>query len=90
MSHKYNFFFNLPQKLSVFMQNTGKNFPSMFKRKRKQTFKVQSDPTQFSMNQCSGSVTFWYGSGSVDPYLRITVRYIYIYTGIFSGKKIGF
>lgn len=72
------------------MQNTGKNFPSMFKRKRKQTFKVQSDPTQFSMNQCSGSVTFWYGSGSADPYLRITVRYIYIYTGIFSGKKIGF
>jgi hypothetical protein len=24
------------------------------------------------LQQCSGSVTFWYGSGPSDPYLRIT------------------
>ncbi len=37
---------------------------------------VQSQMYSFSIvlpeNQCSGSVTFWYGSGSSDPYLWLT------------------
>jgi len=27
------------------------------------------DPVGIRFRQCSGSVTFWYGSGSADPYL---------------------
>jgi hypothetical protein len=26
----------------------------------------------FTSSQCCGSVTFWYGSGSADPYLCLT------------------
>jgi hypothetical protein len=32
----------------------------------------ERDKKKFRMNQCSGSVTFWYGSGSSDQYLRLT------------------
>jgi hypothetical protein len=28
-----------------------------------------TDPLWLYFEQCAGSVTFWYGSGSADPYL---------------------